>query len=246
LAEREARLHIIEGLLKALEVIDQVISTIKKSRSTDTARKNLIKQFKFSQAQARSILEMQLRRLAGLERKKLQEERRELQQRIKYLRSLLASETKRLDVVIEETKALKAQFATPRRTVILDNEQQAAGTAATTEAELVMPTAPQIVILTNRGVKRCDRSDFRYPVKPGLSSRAVEAHWLQIEAVPEECVLFVTNRGRVWRAPVGQVPENETPAGMGLERGELFVAGGVAHPERYLVLVTRSGNIKRV
>ncbi|MCP4287395.1 MAG: DNA gyrase subunit A, partial [Gammaproteobacteria bacterium] len=137
LAEREARLHIIEGLLKALEVIDQVISTIKKSRSTDTARQNLIKQFKFSQAQARAILEMQLRRLAGLERKRLQEERRELQKRIEYLRSLLSSEAKRLNVVIEETKALKAQFATPRRTVILDNAQQAAGMGTITEAELI-------------------------------------------------------------------------------------------------------------
>ncbi|MCP4410135.1 MAG: hypothetical protein GY807_20810 [Gammaproteobacteria bacterium] len=87
-------------------------------------------------------MDMQLRRLAGLEQKKLQEERRELQQRIKYLQGLLASEAKRLDVVVEETRAIKAEFATPRRTVILADERQAAGMATTTEAELAIPTVP--------------------------------------------------------------------------------------------------------
>lgn len=250
LAEREARLHIIEGLLRALDVIDEVIATIKKSKSTDSAWQNLIRSFKFSNAQARAILEMQLRGLAALEREKLQAEAGELQKRIKVLRGLLASEQKRLKVVIEETMALKETFATPRRTVILDNEPDqtrgGGGTATVLEADLVRPEGPQIIALTNQGVKRCDKATYRYQARPGVSSRAVESHWLQLEAAPEEMVLFVTNRGRVWRAPVRCVPESESPAGMGLAEGEWFVTSGIVDPEQYLVLVTRTGNIKRV
>jgi DNA gyrase subunit A len=171
LAQREARLHIVEGLLKALDAIDEVIATIKKSRTTDTARRNLVKQFKFTEAQAQAILDMQLRRLAALERKKLQEEHQELQARIKYLKGLLASQAKRLKVVVEETTALKEQFATPRRTVILDNEQQAAGMAITTEADLAVPEGPQVVAVTTRGLLRSDADSFSYRPKAGASSR---------------------------------------------------------------------------
>ncbi|MGD8488568.1 MAG: DNA topoisomerase 4 subunit A, partial [Anaerolineae bacterium] len=137
LAKREARLHIVEGLLKALDVIDEVIDTIRRSRTTETAEKNLRRQFKFTQLQAQAILSMQLRRLAGLERRKLADEEKELKARIRYLKGLLRSEARRLKVVVEETKAIKEQFATPRKTVILSGEQP--GEVIVTEADLVMP-----------------------------------------------------------------------------------------------------------
>ncbi|MBI1877626.1 MAG: DNA topoisomerase 4 subunit A [Chloroflexi bacterium] len=245
LAEREARLHIIQGLLKALKVIDAVIATIKKSKTTDTARENLIKQFGFSEAQAKAILAMQLSRLATMEQAKLKEEGRELWQRIKYLKALLASEARRLEVVIEETTALKTQFATPRRTVIIDREDQAAGLAVTTEAELAVPDKPQVVAITTRGILRADADQFSYKVKGGPSARAVEAHLQQLRLQPEDTLLLISNRGRAWRAPVGRLPAEATFADLGLTKGEYVIAGGVLAPDHYLTLGTRVGNIKR-
>lgn len=245
LAEREARLHIVQGLLKALDVIDEVIATIKKSKTTDTARENLIKQFGFSEAQARAILAMQLSRLAAMERTKLKEEGRELLERIKYLNVLLASETKRLEVVIEETTALKTKFATPRRTVIIDREDQAAGLAVTTEADLVVPDKPQVVAITTRGILRVDADRFTHKAKAGPSARAVEAHLQQLWLQPEDTLLLISNRGQAWKAPVGRVPAEATFADLGLGKGEYLIGGGVLTLDHYLTIGTRAGNIKR-
>ncbi len=245
LAEREARLHIVAGLLKALDVIDEVITTIKKSKSTGAALTNLIKQFKFSEAQARAILEMQLRRLAALERQKLQAEGKELRQRIKYLQGLLAAEAKRLAVIIEETMAVKKTFATPRRTIIVDEEQQAAGIGVTTEAELVKPEGPQVVAITTHGILRSPADHYAYKVNPGVSSRAVEAHLFQLRTGAEDTVCLVSNRGRVWKAAVGLVPDKAGFVELGLAKGETLVGGGVVAPGHYLLIGTRTGNIKR-
>ncbi|MFN8453338.1 MAG: DNA topoisomerase (ATP-hydrolyzing) [Anaerolineae bacterium] len=245
LAEREARLHIIQGLLKALEVIDEVIATIKKSKTTDIARENLIKQFKFSEAQAKAILAMQLSRLAAMEQAKLKEEGRELWERIKYLKALLEAEAKRLEVVIEETTALKTQFATPRRTVILNRQEQAAGLTSTTEAELAVPDKPQVVAITTRGLIRAEAEGFSYRVKSGPSAKAVEAHLQQLRLQPTDKVLLVSNRGRAWQAPVGRVSAEATFADVGLGKGEYLIAAGVLTPGHYLTIGTRAGNIKR-
>ena len=162
----------------------QVIATIKKSKTTDTARQNLISQFGFSEAQAKAILAMPLSRLAAIERTKLKEEGRELWERIKFLKALLASEAKRLEVVIEETSALKTQFATPRRTVIIDREDQAAGLAPLTQADLVVPDKPQVVAITTRGILRVDADRFSDKAKVGPSAKAVEAHLQQLHLQP--------------------------------------------------------------
>lgn len=246
LAQREARLHILEGLVKALDVIDKVVALIRKSKTTDTARANLIKQLGFSEAQAQAILDMQLRRLAALERQKLIEEGRELVARIKYLKGLLASEAKRLEVVTEETVALRKEFATPRRTIILDNEQQAAGMTVATETELAEPTGPQVVALTTRGIRRTGADQLNTRIKPGPSTRAVEAHLLYIQAQPKDRVLLISSRGRAWLAPVGRVPDEASFSELGLDKGETLIGGGIFTSGSYLVIGTRSGNIKRV
>jgi DNA gyrase subunit A len=246
LAEREARLHVVEGLLKALDAIDQVIATIRKSKDADTARQNLIKQFRFSEAQAKAILAMQLSRLAALERTKLKEEGRELWQRIKVLKALLASEAKRLEVVIKETTALKEKFATPRRTVIIEREDQAAGLGAKTEAELVMVDKPQVVAITTRGIFRTEFEQFTYRVKAGPSAKAVEAHLRQFHLQPQDSLLLVSNQGRAWKAPVGRVPPEASFADLALTKGEYLIGGGVLTPGYYLTLGTRAGQIKRV
>lgn len=245
LAEREARLHIVEGLLKALDVIDQVIAAIRKSKDAETARENLIKQFKFSEAQAKAILAMQLSRLAALERTKLKDEGRDLWARIKMLKTLLGSEAKRLEVMIEETTALKTKFATPRRTVIVEREDQAAGLAATTEAELTRVDKPQVVAITTRGVSRTEADSFAYRIKTGASAKAVESHLQQLLLQPQDSLLLVSNRGRAWRAPVGRVPAEASFADLGLVKGEYLISGGVLNSDMYLTLGTRTGQIKR-
>ena len=113
LARARARSHIVEGLLKALDILDEVIQTIRRSQRVETARANLMRSFGFTQVQAQAILDMPLRRLTALERKQLQDEHKELRQRIAYLEGLLADDAKILGVVREELLALRQQHAGP-------------------------------------------------------------------------------------------------------------------------------------
>ncbi len=246
LAQRAARLHIIEGLLRAMDMVDAVVAAIRKSKSKDAARINLQKKpFGFSEKQAQAIVAMPLGNLASLEITSLKQEGREVWNRIKYLKGLLASEAKRLAVVVEETEALQ-EFAIPRRTVILDNPDQVAGTTITTESDLVRPDGPQIVVLTTKGLLRSNKSGFSYRVSAGVSSRAVESHLAWILTEPEERVLLVSNRGRGWQAQVGKVPPKATHVEMGLGKGEVIIGGGVIAPDRFVTIGTRQGKVKRV
>ena len=247
LEKRRARLHIVEGLLKALDVLDEVIDTIRRSRTADTARNNLIKKFGFTEVQATAILDMQLRRLAALERKRLADEEKELRARIKYLEGLLRSEAKRLAVVIEETTALQEQFAVPRRTVIVEREEATAGSGVvTTEADLVTPEGTQVLVLTTDGVQRTAAAGFSFRPGKQLTKRAVrDVHLSHVRAEPGDEVVLLTNRGRGWRGTVGFVPTEAGPKELGLERGEQVVGVAVLRPDAYLVLASRAGRIKR-
>ncbi len=244
LAKREARLHIVQGLLKALDVIDEVIDTIRRSRTTETAERNLIKTFKFSQLQAQAILAMQLRRLAALERRKLADEEKELKARIRYLKGLLRSEKRRLEVVVEETLAIKEKFATPRKTVILTEERPRG--SIVTEADLAVPEEPQMVVVTTRGVQRHDASRFGYRVRPGTTSRAVEAHRMYLLTEPEDTVVLVSDQGRAWWGTVGRLPRTTSFEELGLSKGGRVVGVGGLSDESCLVLGTRQGRVKRV
>ncbi|MGA9349827.1 MAG: DNA topoisomerase (ATP-hydrolyzing) [Anaerolineae bacterium] len=244
LAKREARLHIVQGLLKALDIIDEVIDTIRRSRTSETAEVNLIKQFGFTRVQAEAILAMQLRRLAALERRKLADEEKELKARITYLKGLLRSEKSRLEVVVEETQAIQEKFATPRKTVILTEEKP--GGTIVTEAELAVPDGPQVVVVTMQGVQRNDAKSFGYRVKPGTTSRAVEAHWMHLHTEPEDTVVLVSNRGRAWWGAVGRLPRSASFEELGLSKEERVVGTGVLSSKCCLVLGTRRGQVKRV
>ncbi len=247
LYRRRARLHIVEGLLRALDVLDEVIDTIRRSRTADTARQNLIRKFGFTEIQATAILDMQLRRLAALERKKLADEKLELRARIKYLEGLLASEAKRLAVVIEETADIQEKFAVPRRTFILDKEEAVAGTGVvTTEADLVMPEGAQVLTLTPEGIERVDAASFSNRASRSLTKRAVrDIRWDYVTVEPGDEVILLTNRGRGWRGAVGFIPPEGTPKGLGLEPGERVIGFAVPRPEAYLVMGTRAGKVKR-
>jgi DNA gyrase subunit A len=244
LAKREARLHIVEGLLKALDVIDQVIDTIRRSRTSETAESNLIRKFKFTRVQAQAILAMQLRRLAGLERRRLADEEKELKARIRFLKGLLRSQARRLEVIVEETQAIKEQFATPRKTIILTGEKP--GDTIVTEAELAMPEGPQVVVVTTQGVQRNDAKGFSYRVRPGTTSRAVEAHLIHLPTEPEDTVVLVSDRGRAWWGGVGRLRPVSTFKDLGLDRGEQVVGMGVLSKAGCLILGTKQGQVKRV
>jgi DNA gyrase subunit A len=243
LAKREARLHIVEGLLKALDVIDEVIDTIRRSRTAETAENNLVKKFKFTRLQAQAILAMQLRRLAALERRKLADEEKELKARIRYLKGLLRSQARRLAVVEEETLELK-KFATPRKTVILTDEKP--GDTVVTEADLAVPDGPQMLVVTTQGVQRNDAKRFGYRVKPGATSRAVEAHRLHLRTAPEDEVVLVSDRGRAWWGAVGRLPRTASFQDLGLAKDERVVGMGILSDDACLVLGTRRGRVKRV
>ncbi|HNR67730.1 MAG TPA: DNA gyrase subunit A [bacterium] len=124
LDKAEKRAHILEGLKIALDNIEEIIALIRKSRSVETARANLMKQFKLSEIQAQAILDMRLQRLTGLERKKIEDEYLEIIKLIEKLRSLLASKSRRLQLIKEELLELKAKYGDTRRTQIISGEQK--------------------------------------------------------------------------------------------------------------------------
>jgi DNA gyrase subunit A len=244
LAKREARLHIVEGLLKALDVIDEVIDTIRRSRTAETAQVNLRRKFKFTETQAQAILAMQLRRLAALERRKLVDEEKELKARIRHLKGLLRSQARRLEVVTEEIQTIKERFATARKTVILTDEKP--GEAIVTEADLVVPEGPQMIVVTTQGVHRGGAKGFSYRVKPGTTSRAVEAHRIHLRTEADDVIVLVSDRGRAWWGGVGRLPLLASFQDLGLTRDEEIVGAGVLSDSCYLILGTKDGQVKRV
>ncbi len=242
----EARLHILEGLLKALAKIDAVIDTIRKSENTDTARANLMKRFKLDEIQAQAILDMPLRRLAALERQKLEDERKELTARVKDLKEILASEERRLSVIVDETLDIKARFADPRRTVIVDAEEGHA--ARVTVADLVVPTETQLVLITQAGIQRVNAKGYRDTTatrnKP--SGRAVEFPVARVTVEPEESVALITNKGRLWKGNAGRIRLQIAFNEFGLGKDEQVIAAGVVKPGQKVVMLTRSGSVKRM
>ena len=249
LERRKARLHIVEGLLIALDHIDEVIDTIRRSRTTDTARRNLMRKFSLTEVQATAILDMPLRRLPAMERAKLKDEEKELKTRIEYLEALLASEARQLAVIKEEIAAIKQKYATPRRTTIVDAAPGENGTVVTT-ADLAIPDNPQMVVVTTSSLLRCDVSAYSYRVRSGTSSRAVKAHRMCVQAEPNDRVFFVSSGGRIWVAPVGQVPGESSFPKVGLKKDEGIVYAGVVGDGNpadkvSLVMGTAQGKVKR-
>ena len=147
-------------------------------------------------------------------------------------------------MVVEETLAIKEKFATPRKTVILTEEKP--GDAIVTEADLAVPEGPQVLVVTTQGVQRNDAKGFSYRVKPGVTSRAVEAHRMHLRTEPEDTVVLVSDRGRVWWGAVGRLPRSAAFGALGLGKGERIVGTGLFTDECCLVLGTRQGRVKRV
>ncbi|MBN2394014.1 MAG: DNA gyrase subunit A [Anaerolineae bacterium] len=201
------RAHILEGLLIALDNLDAVIDTIRRSRTVDTARQNLRKNFKLTEIQAQAILDMQLRRLAALERKKLQDEYRELLATIKELEALLKSPAKQRAVIRAELLDMRSGYADARRTHILEVR------GAKVEAGALTPDQPVWVTVSREG--RIGRIPDDGKTPPRAPARPAEAPLALIAASTRDVLYLFTSGGDAIAVPVHQLPEGTAWDGEG-------------------------------
>ena len=244
LAKARARSHIVEGLLKALDILDEVIQTIRRSQRVDTARTNLIRAFGFTEVQAQAILDMPLRRLTALERKQLQNEYKELQQLIAYLEDLLSDDGKILGVIREELLALRQQHADRRRTQIVERAQ---GTLTATD---LLPDRRVWVALGANGELR--RQDFNGIKRAGLRQAAQNAAAALLTANTRDQLFIFSASGRCYRLGVHELPQEGRRhlADLTDFSRRDTIASMLALPhaptEGFLFLVTRQGTVKRI
>jgi len=212
LEEAKKREHILEGLKIAVDNIDAVIETIKKSKDTQDAKVNLMSRFKLSEIQALAILDMQLKRLAALERQKIEEELAMVREEIAYLEDLLAHPEKILTVAKNELLKLKERFADPRRTRVF---KQKIGEFS--EEDLIA-NEPTIVTITVGGyVKRQDIGSFRTQRRggkgiSGITTKEEDTVAQLIATQTHDFLLFFTDRGRVFQLKVWELPESSRTA----------------------------------
>ena len=250
------RAHILEGLVMALEDIDRVIATIKKSRDKDDAKVNLIAKFKFSERQAEAILEMKLSQLANLERLKVEEELKEKKKLIKELEDLLAHPKKILGVIRQELADLKAKFADERRTKVY------AGAVDKFTQEDLIPNEATVIIITRDGyIKRLPPDTFKAQGRGGkgvigLTAKEEDAVEHLFSTTTHADLLFFTTRGRVFELKAYDIPQASRTA-----KGQAVVNFLQLAPEekvsevlalsdwagyKFLIMVTKQGVIKKV
>ncbi len=209
LQKAKDREHILLGLKKALDHIDKVISVIRASKDTATAKFNLMKEFKFSDLQATAILEMRLQKLAGLERKNVELELKEKQALIAELEALLASPKKMLKVISGELEAIKEKYADERRTRVVKG-----GVKAINEEDLI-PEKESVLVYTAGGyVKRTDPSEYRAQKRGGVGVVDIEPKeedfvTMLLSANTHSELLFFTNRGKAYQIKMYDIPEGK-------------------------------------
>ena len=256
LGRAKARAHILEGLKIALDNLDAVIATIRASRDAETARDALMRKFRLTEIQAQAILDMQLRRLAALERDKILAELAETKKLIAHLEDLLAHPIKILRLVRQELLELKTKYGDPRRTAIVEKEA-----VEFTEEDLIPEQEVVIVVSARDYVKRMPSDAYRARGRGArgqivASAREDDAIQHLLVTRTHHSVLFFTNRGRVYQVKAHELPEAGRQARglplvnvVKLGEGETVTAT-VAVPDfdkaGYLVLVTRRGEAKRL
>ena len=254
LDKAEARAHILEGLLIALDNIDEIVRIIRGSANTTEAKTQLMERFGLSDKQAQAILDMRLARLTGLERERLQEEYAELEKTIAYLRAVLADEKMVLGIVREEILAIKEKYADPRRTEIgvMDGE---------IDPEDLIQEDSVVVTLSHFGyVKRTPRATYRSQNRGGkgiigMTTREEDYAEKLIVSSTHDDLMFFTNRGRVYSLKGYEIPEGGRMARgtaivnlLQLDGGEKVTAMIKLPRERegrFLVMATRCGTIKK-
>ena len=257
LQEAENRAHIVEGLLIALDNIDEVIHIIRSSKTDDEAREKLMKNFKLSEVQANAILNMRLRRLTGLEYEALVDELKELKERIEYYNRVLSDESLLRSIIKEELQGIKQKFNKPRATKISDAQPDSI------DVEDLIAEEDMVVTMTNAGyVKRLPLATYRQQKRGGKGMQGVnlkENDFVQdlFVASTHAYMLFFTTKGKVYRLKVYEIPEAGRHAKgtaivnllqLDKANGETVAAVIAAKdfPEdEYLMFATSSGMVKK-
>jgi DNA gyrase subunit A len=255
LEKAKARAHILEGLKKALDIIDQIIKVIKSSTNIEEARDNLVSEFQFSTIQAQSIVDMRLGRLTGLEREKIENELRELMILIEYLESILRSEEVLHGIINEEfDEVLETYGSNVRRTEIEDDYDDI-------DIEDLIPNEPMVVTITHRGyIKRVPLTLYEKQKRGGKGKTAVttyEDDFIErfFTCNTHDTLLFVTDRGQLHWLKVYKIPEGSRIAKgkavvnllnlMADERIRSIIPTTDFSEEKSLVFFTQKGVVKR-
>ncbi len=254
LGKAEARAHIVEGLLLALDNIDEVVRIIRGSNDTDAARTALMEAFEFSEIQAQHILDMPLRRLTALETSKLREEHAALQKLIKHLNSLLKSPAKRRKLIAEELEEIRETFADKRRSRIIPDDGDLSLEDLIADEEIV------VTVTANGYIKAVNASSYR---RQGRGGRGVKGENLReddaitrvLHTTAHSYLLFFTNRGRVHRIKAHELPRKDRTAKGVLAQSvmplqpdesiEAVVDMRDYETAKYLVIATKNGQIKK-
>ncbi|WP_340082906.1 DNA gyrase subunit A [Terribacillus sp. FSL K6-0262] len=255
LRKAEARAHILEGLRIALDNLDEIISLIRGSQTTDIAREALMERFELSDKQAQAILDMRLQRLTGLERDKIEDEYQELVKLIAELKAILADEEKVLEIIREELTEIKERFGDERRTEIV------IGGTDFIEDEALIPEENVVITLTHQGyIKRLPSSTYRSQGRGGRGIQGMgtnEDDFVEhlISTSTHDTILFFTNKGKVYRAKGYEVPEfSRTAKGipiinmLEIEKGEwinALIPVKEFADDWFLVFTTKHGISKR-
>ena len=259
LKQAKAREHILEGLKIAVDHIDEVIETIKKSKDVEDARIQLMAKFKLTEIQAQAILDMQLKRLAALERQKIEDELIEVRKKITYLTELLASSFKILNVIKEELLVIKEKYGDERKTKIYK------GRVGEFSEEDLIPNEETIISITKTGyIKRLSKAAFKLQHRGGkgvvgMTTKEQDEIDKLINAKTHDFLLFFTNKGRVFKTRAWEIPETSRVAKgqaiinlINIEQGEMIQSVLTVKPELLansnsanMFMATRNGVIKR-
>ncbi len=206
LNKAQERAHVLEGLTIALDHIDEVIKTIRASETSEEAQEALIKKFKLSEIQAKAILAMQLRTLAGLERKKIEDELAELVKIISQLKDILADEKKILDIIKNELIELKKTYGDERRTKVVEGEL-----GKLTDEDLIAEEQVVVTLTSANYIKRSPIAEYKKQGRGGKGRRGMQTREEDViehvvNASTHDYLLFFTNNGRVFRIKTYEVP----------------------------------------
>ena len=258
LKKAQARAHILEGLKKALDHIDEIIKLIKKSKDTPEAHANLMKKFKFSEIQATAILEMRLQKLAGLERKKIEDELAEIKKLIKSLEELLASKTKMKNLIKSEMEEIRDKFGDARRTKVVK------GGIKNISTEDLIPDEDSILVLTKGGyIKRTNPDEYKKQKRGGvgvvdLNTKEEDVIHTFLKASTHNDLLFFTDKGKTYKIKMYDIPEGKRATRgksimnfLSMEQDErvtsvLAMPKEIKETELSVLMVTRNGMVKRV
>ena len=247
------RLHIVEGLLLALNKIDQIIKTIKASKDVDIARKSLMKKFKLSKIQASHILDMPLRRLTALEREKLDEEKKDLKETIKELTAILKSRAKQNKILVEELEAITEKFGDERRSRLVDDVGEV-------KIEDLIEDEEIIVSVSSGGyVKSVPSDSYKKQGRGGKGVKASSSDEDVIEHLLSTSVhsylLFFTDKGKVYRAKAHELPKTTRTAKGSLihnvlsmgqdEKVQAIIDTRDYETEKFLLIMTEKGTVKK-